>query len=329
MDNSKKISVIVPVYNAAKYLETTLDHIVNQTYKNLEIILVDDGSTDESGSICDSCADSDPRVRVIHKENGGSSSARNVGIEAATGDYIGFLDADDYAEYTMYEKLLSVCVSTGCDIAQCLSLTFDEEGNLVDRMGESTGTVTFIPSKEDFRLLMSYKGDSSMCTKLVKASFCKRFSFVEHYLNEDFRLMLEMLQQTNGVYTLGEPLYNIINHHGSNQRSGFRHDLYDAIIINSDYAYSLMESLYPDTRTETEYFRYVQRLQYLLHIPVKEMSKDNEICMRILREIRDERNIWSKNQLLDAHQLRNLKILSTVPYLAKFVHKLIMKLKNI
>ena len=97
----KKVSVIVPIYNAEKYLNKCLESIIGQTYKNLEIILVDDGSSDNSPIICDAWAQIDSRIRVIHKKNGGVSSARNAGIDLAQGDYIGFVDADDWIEPNM------------------------------------------------------------------------------------------------------------------------------------------------------------------------------------------------------------------------------------
>lgn len=101
----KKISVIVLVYNIEKYVGKCIDSIRKQTYKKLEIILVDDGSTDNSGSICDAYADKDNRIRVIHQQNRGLSGARNRGLEASTGEYIGFVDGDDWIEEDMYDFL--------------------------------------------------------------------------------------------------------------------------------------------------------------------------------------------------------------------------------
>ena len=103
----KLISVIVPVYNVEEYVEKCVLSIINQTYKNLEIILVDDGSTDNSGKICDEIAIKDNRIKVIHKKNGGLSDARNVGIDIAKGDYLGFVDSDDYIDPDMYSILLN------------------------------------------------------------------------------------------------------------------------------------------------------------------------------------------------------------------------------
>src|SRR5690625_1510219 len=100
------ISVIVPVYNVERFIEKCLYSIVNQTYNNLEIILVNDGSTDLSGEKCEEYAKGDSRIKVFHKANGGQSSARNLGLSIAKGDYIGFVDSDDFIELKMYETLI-------------------------------------------------------------------------------------------------------------------------------------------------------------------------------------------------------------------------------
>ena len=107
-DEKTLISIIVPVYRTEKYLDRCVESIVNQTYKNLEIILVDDGSPDDCPKMCDEWAKKDKRIKVIHKENGGVSSARNIGIKSAKGKYIGFVDSDDYIEKEMYESLIDV-----------------------------------------------------------------------------------------------------------------------------------------------------------------------------------------------------------------------------
>lgn len=119
MENKPLISVIVPVYNVQKYVRKSVESILQQTYKNLEIILVDDGSTDESGKICDMLARSDNRVTVIHKKNGGLSDARNAGLDRATGELIGFVDSDDYIEKNMYEVLEERMRINEADISCC------------------------------------------------------------------------------------------------------------------------------------------------------------------------------------------------------------------
>ena len=113
------VSIIVPVYNLEKYIEKCVRSLLQQTYTNVEIILVDDGSRDESGEICDRLASEDSRIKVIHKENGGLSSARNCGIENATGEYIMFVDGDDFISELMVEKLYVALKDNCADISVC------------------------------------------------------------------------------------------------------------------------------------------------------------------------------------------------------------------
>lgn len=116
MSTQPLLSVIVPVYNVEQYLHQCVDSIIGQTYKNLEIILVNDGSTDGSGAICDEYATKDSRVRVIHKENGGQSSARNIGISISSGEYTTFVDSDDWLELDMYQVLIKQLLDTSADV---------------------------------------------------------------------------------------------------------------------------------------------------------------------------------------------------------------------
>lgn len=117
--NHKLISIIIPVYNVEQYLHQCLDSIINQTYKNLEIIIVDDWSSDNSGKICDEYAKADKRIKIIHQEKAGLSAARNSGLKIATWEYIWYIDSDDYIELDMYEKLYNLIESTNSDLAIC------------------------------------------------------------------------------------------------------------------------------------------------------------------------------------------------------------------
>lgn len=330
--NSKcadKISIIVPLYNVEKYLDIAVSHLRNQTYTNLEIILVNDGSTDSSGKMCDEYAAEDSRIRVIHKKNGGTSSARNMGIEAATGDYIGFLDADDYVSDTMYEVLHKTIKENNGIISQAMFRYIGEDGKAIDDPYPAPKYTGFMPASEMFRLLMLHIGDSSLCTKLIRADFMKKFRFEENRLNEDFELILRMLNEVYGVYCVGEVHYNILVRAGSNQRGGFKPHLYEAMIDNSDLAFSVMEKNFPQFRTEAIRFRFFQRLDYLLHIPVEKMTLDNVYYNKIIREIRKEKKLWQNNPHLTGKEKRNLKILSVCPKFSKRIHKIIMKIKGV
>ena len=128
MNSQPKISVIVPVYKVENFLDRCVESIVGQTYENLEIILVDDGSPDNCPALCDAAAAKDARIRVIHQKNGGLSAARNAGLDAARGAWIGFVDSDDYIAPEMYEVLYQAVQSTGADLALCDYAEVDETG---------------------------------------------------------------------------------------------------------------------------------------------------------------------------------------------------------
>lgn len=184
-----KISVIVPAYNAGKYFENCIKSIVNQTYKNLEIIIVDDGSTDSTPQACDEWAEKDSRIKVIHKENGGAASARNIGLDNATGEYIGFVDADDYIDVDMYEIMLNDILENDADAARCGVERVSDDGTI-----ENWGTGIYDVRIVDNKQLLFDVGEGlgilpvSPCNKLIKKEcigdirFDTRFKFAEDTL---------------------------------------------------------------------------------------------------------------------------------------------------
>ena len=146
----KKISVIVPIYNVGNYIEQCVNSLLKQTYRNLEIILINDGSTDGSGEICNELAQNDERVKVIHLENGGVSRARNKGLEVATGTWVAFVDGDDWVELDIYEKLLNV--SEGKDISFCrFSRDYPDGHNMLH---EETSLENFIQNPWDISYIL-------------------------------------------------------------------------------------------------------------------------------------------------------------------------------
>ena len=133
MISENLISIIVPVYKVEKYLKRCVKSIVNQTYKNLEIILIEDGSPDQCPYMCEEWSKRDPRIKVIHKQNGGLSDARNEGLKISTGEFIGFVDSDDWIAPEMYERLLNAIIADQSDIAQC-NVKMVWENNLHSRI---------------------------------------------------------------------------------------------------------------------------------------------------------------------------------------------------
>lgn len=177
------ISIIVPIYNVGKYLPTCIESILNQTFKNFELILVNDGSTDNSGVVCDDYAKKDTRIKIIHKSNGGVSSARNAGLYVAKGEYIGFVDPDDYIDKNMYEKLYRLCIDNNSDIAIC---RFNREINGKIQNKESTEEIIELNNMEAMNEL--FKGNLyrfSLCNKLFSKKCFNDVLFPEERIHED------------------------------------------------------------------------------------------------------------------------------------------------
>lgn len=178
------ISIIVPVYNVEQYLDRCVESIVNQTYQNLEIILVDDGSPDACPALCDAWAEKDSRIRVIHKPNGGLSDARNAGMAVATGEFISFIDSDDWVAPQFYEKLLEVIKRDGSDIAAC-SVEMVWEDNPTSRM--LTESVNCILNRHEAQaeLLEEAKLKQPVWYKLYRASAIEDIPFAKGKYHED------------------------------------------------------------------------------------------------------------------------------------------------
>lgn len=273
------ISIIVPVYNILDYLPRCVQSIREQTYQNLEILLVDDGSTDGTGELCDRLAAEDDRIRVFHKENGGSSSARNLGLAHVRGEYIGFVDSDDYIDPDMYEKLyLGLQSYADAGIVQIGRDEVDEQGNLMPNICEPPIKQEFITSKDFLRELLMHRGDCSFCTKLVARELLQELRFPEGVLNEDFHLLVRMLEQTTGVLSLPGQAYHVFYRIGSNSRKADKEQfsrVFGDCVDNADMVEELVQQSYPDLKAVALRFGVFQRLEYLLHIPISQMTKDN------------------------------------------------------
>lgn len=191
------LSVIVPVYNVQNYLKRCLDSLQSQTYANLEFILVDDGSSDGSGKICDEYAACDDRFRVIHQENSGAASARNVGLDVARGEWIGFVDSDDYIEPDMYSYLLELGKRYGADIAQCGM--FWEEANQ-QKICYTAEQETCIQLEKDVPTeLWEYFANSSSNKLFLRERVDnKRFNSA-FVIGEDFLFNLQVLSDSKKV----------------------------------------------------------------------------------------------------------------------------------
>lgn len=221
------ISVIVPVYNVEKYLNRCVDSILRQTLSDIEIILVDDGSTDQSGNICDTYAEKDSRIQVIHKENGGLSSARNCGIEKAQSPYIGFIDSDDYIAEDMYEVLFNEIVCEEADIVMCgLYDCYEGKQPIVNEKKEKL----VLNSKEAIKMVMEAKKTTvSAVNKLYKREIFETIRYAEGKIAEDAFAIVEVLMKANKIVYTSEQKYYYIHRKHSITTCNFREKDLDII----------------------------------------------------------------------------------------------------
>lgn len=206
------VSVVVPVYNAQKYLQSCVDSIINQTYRNLEIILVDDGSTDQSGMICDEYADKDERIRVVHKENGGAADARNAGLQCVKGEYIVFIDSDDFVHARFIELLLAIAKKKEADIVVGDYVLFHE--------GDSREDKVFYESDIDKAEVLTqkhlYNNDFIKREtvrfvvpwgKICKSKLFEGICYPVGKINEDTWVSYKIIEKANKVVYFKEPIY--------------------------------------------------------------------------------------------------------------------------
>ena len=217
------ISVIVPVYRVEEYLERCVKSILSQTYKNLEVILVDDGSPDQCPAICDACAEKDARVKVIHQENKGLSGARNAGIDAASGEYLAFVDSDDYVSPHFIEELYQLLQDTGCAIGQC-RFSYVKGDGLVEEgdsafciyRGESLMEQLYGPEEKATCFVVAWN-------KLYRAELFKEtgIRYPEGRIHEDEATTYRLFHEAKKLAFLDRALYGYYTENGESITSVF------------------------------------------------------------------------------------------------------------
>lgn len=207
--NLPLISIIVPVYKVEEYLTECVISIVNQTYKNLEIILVDDGSPDASGRICDDLAKKDDRIKVIHKSNGGLSDARNIGIDNCHGKYIAFIDSDDKVERQYIEVLYNLISSGDYQISKIGIQPISERGQKLKTNFKNKKATTFVWDKKEFiEGLLSHKTSWAAWTCLYPKQFFDTIRFTKKQYNEDCLMWIDGAEKVKTAIISNQCLYD-------------------------------------------------------------------------------------------------------------------------
>ena len=268
-----KVSIVVPVYNTEKYLKRCMDSIVNQTLKNIEIIIVDDGSKEECAVLCDEISKTDSRIKVIHKENGGLGFARNTGLEAATGEYIGFVDSDDYIERAMYETLYNAAKKYNADL--CLSGISFVGGNMFSESGDDVKKTYFdeetaFEKAEMKKLLLGVVGalphepddsryGASVCKNIFKTSVIRErkieFLSERKILSEDTLFMVDFIKCAEKAVGVPGAYYCYCRNEDSLSKSYNKERFEKSIVFLEE-----LEKRISDTIEKEEYKIYLDRL---------------------------------------------------------------------
>lgn len=330
--DAKRISVIVPVYNSIDCLEKCVRSICAQTYSNLEILLIDDGSTDGTDQLCERLAREDQRIRTYHKKNGGASSARNIGIRLASGEYLGFVDSDDHIEPYVYEEMMKALEERGCLAAQISRDEEDEEGRRLPDVCTPPDQVRFCEAEVFVRELLMHRGDCSFCTKLLKKELFDDHRFPEGELNEDFRLLVELLQEIDGIVILPQQGYHVVCRKESTTRKKTKDSfsrVFLDIVDNADRMQELVDRKYPALHVHAIRFNLFQRLDYMLHVPVSQMRSDNVFYRKVKKYLCRHLRDTITNPYLTKKNKGYLILLTIAPKTVRRVHGWKMKLADV
>lgn len=314
-----KISIIVPVYKVEPYIHKCVDSILNQTFKDFEVILVDDGSPDNCGKICDEYAQKDDRVVVIHKENGGQATARNSGLDIARGEYIGFVDSDDYIEEDMYEFLYNLCIDNNCDIANCSSTIYFK-----DRVQVNGGHGLMIHNtNEAMRVAMEgVLYDECLWTKLIKKELFKNLRIPVGIAYEDTAFTYKLIDRAKRICCKGEAKYNYIKRDNSTMDRAIKEVKIDAVLVYEEM-YKFIEEKYPEL-TDLVALKLANNTMSVMNLIIKqnnfEKYKDDYFKIAKILNTKFKKTIKLKGYP------RNVKILLFANKINPIIYKRIIKI---
>ncbi len=284
MKNKILVSIIVPVYKVEKYLDKCVHSIVSQTYKNLEIILVDDGSPDNCPAMCDEWAKKDERIKVIHKPNGGLSSARNAGLETMTGEFVCFIDSDDWIEPTYVENLLTSLNETNSDIS-CCGLNYIYDDYYLNKALLPQKSFVLDNTKTIFNGYYNKKTRpfiDLVTNKLYKSHIFNSLRFSTGYVYEDEIIILNILKNTNKLCIVKEALYNYYQRNDSIMNSKISNVKLKSMLYQFDVRIPLLIDL-----------KYKHLLKYEL------LLRFNDVLWAYKKITNLEDKTWFRNEILN------------------------------
>ncbi len=252
---SKTISVVVPVYNVEPYLERCIDSIINQSYQNLEILLINDGSTDKSGMICESYQKKDTRIKVIHKQNGGAATARNLGIRLARGQFLAFVDSDDAILTDMYSSLMTY-MNEDVDIVTCGRYVYKQGCCQLKQKVYCTNKVTKYDNVQAIGELLKKQAFSyGVNEKIYRRELFDNIKFPYSRMSEDIPVTYGLFKKCRYIVNIGQAKYcNYLRRDSSSNSDNF--------FLRMKYVYFLRD-IYIDIKNEMPQYRWLAEAEYL------------------------------------------------------------------
>ncbi len=321
-----KISVIVPVYNVEKYLDRCVESIVSQTYENLEIILVDDGSLDNCPQMCDDWAKKDERIRVVHKTNGGISSARNRGIDEASGRYLMFIDGDDEILPNMVESMYLHIKKSDSDIARCRMIKVEKTRSYPTREFCSDKSYIELSGMKAMEKLFINEIDCSVCLGLYKNELFCNIRFPLGKTNEDFAVLYKVFCNSKKVVYMSDVFYKYFYRENSITTSRFsikQFDKYYNCIDMIDYIQTNCPAVLPEAR----YYLQLQSMYLYKEVMLRGLEKEHFTEYRKIRKTlkREALNIISSKWFSSKEKLSVIVMVYTSD-IYKSLHKKEMKI---
>ena len=312
----KKISVIIPIYNVEKYLKRCIESVIKQTYSDLEIILVDDGSQDGCAKICDEYKKKDERIIVIHKKNGGLSDARNVGLKVATGEIISYIDSDDYLDLDMYEKMIKAMEEKNADIVVCGTNIDYEDGHTKVKCEKEEKSFN---REEALIELNSFKSfDMAVWNKLYKREVVDKIEFPVGKKSEDYFVMYQYFARAKKVVIINQAKYHYFQRSNSISRGkNVTHDYIEGSKSQKEF----FEKNFPDLNYvgNTAYaFSYIATYNRYIK---NELKMTNEMKKEFKKEVRK----YLKDINGNSHISRSKKIQATLFSYSLFIYKIALK----
>jgi glycosyltransferase involved in cell wall biosynthesis len=296
----------------------------------LEILLIDDGSQDGSQDLCDRLAAEDDRIKVYHQQNAGPSAARNHGLAMATGSYVGFVDSDDFVDSNMYAQLYQAIYRFRTKASQVGREELSADGSRLPNICCPPAEPTLISAETFLRELLMHRGDCSFCTKLFDREVLLGKKFPEGVLNEDFRLLVELLDELPMIVSLPDQAYHVLYRADSNTRrkdsQSFSSVFADGV-DNADWVMELVNVKYPSLQKVALRFGVYQRLEYLLHIPIGQMNADHLFYRNVITWLRHKYGKALGNPLLTVKNKLYLTLFVLAPKGIRLLHRRIRSIK--